>query len=61
MEILKRLVKEESGQSAVEYMVLTCTVVAMVIGVAYGFKSGFNQGVTEMGKNVKTKMSQGFN
>lgn len=60
MKLMKRLLTEESGQSATEYMVLLGSVVAVIIGAAYAFSDLFSEGVSAMGNNVKTNMSAGF-
>ncbi|WP_028582815.1 Flp family type IVb pilin [Desulfogranum japonicum] len=60
MELLKRLYKEESGQSGTEYMVLMASVVAAILGAAFAFRGHFQDGVDAMGENVKTNLSAGF-
>ncbi len=60
MEILKKLLREEKGQTATEYMVLMASVVAAILGAAYVFKDKFETGVGEMGDNVETNLSSGF-
>ncbi len=60
MELFKRLLKEESGQSGTEYMVLMASVVAAILGAAYLFKDKFASGVESMGGNVQTNLSAGF-
>lgn len=60
MELMKRLLKEEKGQTATEYMVLLASVVAVLLGVAYGFNTFFKDGVDGMGANVQSKLSAGF-
>ena len=60
MDIIKKLLKEQSGQTATEYMVLLGSVVAVVLGAAYTFKDKFSTGVTSMSENVNNNLSQGF-
>lgn len=60
MEIVKRLFKEETGQTATEYMVLLASVVAVILGVAFTFKDNFSKGVKTMSSNVQTNLAAGF-
>lgn len=60
MELMKRLLKEEKGQTATEYMVLLASVVAAILGAAYLFEGKFKSGVESMGDNVETNLGAGF-
>jgi Flp pilus assembly pilin Flp len=60
MELMRRLYREENGQTATEYMVLLASVVAALLGAAYLFKDKFSSGVTSMGSNVQSNLSKGF-
>jgi Flp pilus assembly pilin Flp len=60
MEILKKLYREENGQTATEYMVLLASVVAAILGAAYAFSGKFGSGVNSLGSHVKSNLEAGF-
>ena len=53
------LIKEESGQSTVEYMLLISVIVIAIVAAAYVFIEPFKQGVLDLGKDIKKILSDG--
>ncbi len=60
--MLKELLKDEEGQSTVEYMLLISVIVIAIVAAAYVFIEPFKQGVLDLGKDIKkTKVKFLFN
>ena len=57
--MLKELLKEEEGQSTVEYMLLISVIVIAIVAAAYVFITPFRDGVADLGKDVKKILSDG--
>lgn len=57
--MLKDLIKEEEGQSTVEYMLLISVIVIAIVAAAYVFIDPFKQGVLDLGKDIKKILSDG--
>ena len=57
--MLRDLIKEESGQSTVEYMLLISVIVIAIVAAAYVFIEPFKQGVLDLGKDIKKILSDG--
>ena len=53
------LIKEESGQSTVEYMLLISVIVIAIVAAAYVFIDPFKQGVENLANDVKKILSDG--
>ena len=56
---LQRFFKEEEGQSTVEYMLLISVVVIAIVAAAYVFLEPFQDGVSELGEDVKGGLNSG--
>lgn len=59
MKFLKDLLREEEGQSTVEYMLLISVIVIAIVAAAYVFIEPFKQGVQDLGNDVKKILSDG--
>ena len=57
--MLRDLIKEESGQSTVEYMLLISVIVIAIVAAAYVFIDPFKQGVQDLANDVKKILSDG--
>ena len=57
--MLRELLKDEEGQSTVEYMLLISVIVIAIVAAAYVFIEPFKQGVLDLGKDVKKILSDG--
>ncbi len=57
--MLSQLVREEEGQSTVEYMLLISVIVIAIVAAAYVFVEPFRQGVQDLGNDVKKILSDG--
>ena len=53
------LIKEETGQSTVEYMLLISVIVIAIVAAAYVFIDPFKQGVENLANDVKKILSDG--
>jgi len=53
------LLKEEEGQSTVEYMLLISVIVIAIVAAAYVFIDPFKQGVLDLAKDIKKILSDG--
>ena len=59
MEILSSLLRDEEGQSTVEYMLLISVIVIAIVAAAYVFIEPFNEGVLDLAKDIKKILSDG--
>ena len=59
MEILSSLLREEEGQSTVEYMLLISVIVIAIVAAAYVFIEPFKQVVQNLAEDVKKILSDG--
>ena len=59
MKILSSLLKDEEGQSTVEYMLLISVIVIAIVAAAYVFIDPFKQGVENLANDVKKILSDG--
>ena len=57
--MIKELLKDEEGQSTVEYMLLISVIVIAIVAAAYVFIEPFKQGVLDLAKDVKKILSDG--
>ena len=57
--MIKELLKDEEGQSTVEYMLLISVIVIAIVAAAYVFIEPFKQGVQDLGNDVKKILSDG--
>ena len=57
--MIKELLKDEAGQSTVEYMLLISVIVIAIVAAAYVFIEPFKQGVLDLGKVIKKILSDG--
>lgn len=60
LDLAKRFVKEEEGQTATEYMLIVSVIVVAVVAAAYVFIEPFQKGVNNLANDVKTILSGGF-
>jgi Flp pilus assembly pilin Flp len=59
MNLIKSLLKDEEGQSTVEYMLLISVIVIAIVAAAYVFIEPFKQGVQDLANDVKKILSDG--
>jgi len=59
MNLIKSLLKDEEGQSTVEYMLLISVIVIAIVAAAYVFIEPFKQGVQDLANDVKRILSDG--
>jgi len=57
--MIKELLRDEEGQSTVEYMLLISVIVIAIVAAAYVFIDPFRQGVLDLGKDIKKILSDG--
>ncbi len=57
--MLTELLRDEEGQSTVEYMLLISVIVIAIVAAAYVFIEPFKQGVQDLAKDVKKILSDG--
>ena len=57
--MIKELLKDEAGQSTVEYMLLISVIVIAIVAAAYVFIDPFKQGVQDLANDVKKILSDG--
>ena len=57
--MLSELVRDEEGQSTVEYMLLISVIVIAIVAAAYVFIEPFKQGVQDLANDVKRILSDG--
>jgi Flp pilus assembly pilin Flp len=53
------LIRDEEGQSTVEYMLLISVIVIAIVAAAYVFIDPFRQGVLDLAKDIKKILSDG--
>jgi len=59
LQTAKQLLREEEGQSTVEYMLLISVIVIAIVAAAYVFIDPFKQGVQDLANDVKKILSDG--
>jgi len=59
LELTKRLMMEEEGQTATEYMLIISVIVVAVVAAAYVFIEPFQKGVNDLANDVKSILSGG--
>ncbi len=57
--MIRELLKDEEGQSTVEYMLLISVIVIAIVAAAYVFLEPFRQGVLDLANDVKRILSDG--
>jgi Flp pilus assembly pilin Flp len=57
--MIKELLRDEEGQSTVEYMLLISVIVIAIVAAAYVFIEPFKQGVLDLANDVKKILSDG--
>ena len=57
--MFKDLLRDEEGQSTVEYMLLISVIVIAIVAAAYVFVEPFKQGVLDLAKDIKKILSDG--
>ena len=57
--MLRDLIRDEEGQSTVEYMLLISVIVIAIVAAAYVFIEPFKQGVQDLAKDIKKILSDG--
>ena len=57
--MIHELLKDEEGQSTVEYMLLISVIVIAIVAAAYVFIEPFKQGVLDLAKDIKKILSDG--
>lgn len=57
--MIKELLKDEEGQSTVEYMLLISVIVIAIVAAAYVFIEPFRDGVLDLAKDIKKILSDG--
>ena len=53
------LLRDEEGQSTVEYMLLISVIVIAIVAAAYVFIEPFRDGVLDLAKDIKKILSDG--
>jgi Flp pilus assembly pilin Flp len=57
--MIRELLRDEEGQSTVEYMLLISVIVIAIVAAAYVFIEPFKQGVLDLAKDIKKILSDG--
>ena len=57
--LIRDLIRDEEGQSTVEYMLLISVIVIAIVAAAYVFIDPFKQGVQDLANDVKKILSDG--
>lgn len=58
--MITELIREEEGQSTVEYMLLISVIVIAIVAAGYIFVDDFKAGVKDLAKDVKKMLSDGM-
>jgi Flp pilus assembly pilin Flp len=59
IKAVHQFLREEEGQSTVEYMLLISVIVIAIVAAAYVFIEPFKQGVQDLANDVKKILSDG--
>jgi len=59
LDLARRLVLEEEGQTATEYMLIISVIVVAVVAAAYVFIQPFQKGVNNLANDVRSILSGG--
>ncbi|MFH1463810.1 MAG: Flp family type IVb pilin [Pseudomonadota bacterium] len=59
MNAITRFVREETGQSTVEYMLLISVIVIAIVAAAYVFVPTFQAGVQALANDIKSILDTG--
>ena len=57
--MISQLIRDEEGQSTVEYMLLISVIVIAMVAAAYAFVPTFKEGVEDLAQDVKRILSTG--
>jgi len=57
--MIQNFLRDEGGQSTVEYMLLISVIVIAIVAAAYVFIDPFKQGVENLAEDVKKILSDG--
>ena len=57
--MIKNFIRGEEGQTATEYMLIISVVVIAVVAAAFQFVPAFQEGVEDLGQDVKKMLSNG--
>jgi Flp pilus assembly pilin Flp len=57
--MIRELLRDEEGQSTVEYMLLISVIVIAIVAAAYVFIEPFRDGVLDLAKDIKKILSDG--
>ena len=57
--MISQLIRDEEGQSTVEYMLLISVIVIAMVAAAYAFVPTFQEGVRDLAEDVKKILSTG--
>ena len=57
--MIHELLRDEEGQSTVEYMLLISVIVISIVAAAYVFIEPFKEGVLDLAKDIKKILSDG--
>ena len=57
--MIKNFIRGEEGQTATEYMLIISVVVIAVVAAAFQFVPAFQEGVEDLGEDVKKMLSNG--
>jgi Flp pilus assembly pilin Flp len=57
--MIRELLRDEEGQSTVEYMLLISVIVIAIVAAAYVFIEPFKEGVLDLAKDIKKILSDG--
>jgi Flp pilus assembly pilin Flp len=59
MTAISNFIRDEQGQSTVEYMLLISVIVIAIVAAAYVFLEPFQKGVQELAKDVSSMLATG--
>jgi len=57
--MIKEILRDEEGQSTVEYMLLISVIVIAIVAAAYVFIDPFKAGVQNLAEDIKKILSDG--
>ncbi len=59
LDLAKRLIRDEEGQTATEYMLIISVIVVAVVAAAYIFIQPFQTGVNNLANDVRSILAGG--
>lgn len=59
MSVIRKLLRDEKGQTTIEYVLIIGVIVAAALAAAWLFVPAFKEGVTQLAASIKSALSRG--